>query len=740
MARQRTRVRVARSLRAVILGAVAAGAATALFELDLGRDLSLPLGLLALAPPAIYVLLALVVLREAPAGQKLSWAMAACGVNAALGLATSITLSFAHPLSFEGAVTRAFGAFVPAPLIHLAAAPMVLLAFRSRVVPARAAARGTRAAASRTPVPVLATATPNYDDVLRQPPSPQWVTGPGQAVFERARPREAEPTPAAEPAVETTPVAVTAAPAPVAAPPPVAPAAPPTPPPAASKPAVPSTPSAPREPAPARKESPAAPEPMLRVAFDRLAAQLPPDVFVVPPRRLSESLREPHTLVVPQRLVVPQLGEGMIEIPWTLVEDQFPDLSLAMPRAEVRKRFPDWVLSLPLDEVIGQIPADLFHVTAPAADLTEIGKFPAPFKPGPPIPESELEEPPVVVASNFAGPPAPSAPPAAPPPPPAPPEPAASAPAPSPAVMSAPVSSVPAASAPAAGAPAPSAPRPSPPSAPPVPPPPAPGAPADAPVVTRPARRDEQLVVLARALAVLLAPAGALECGARRVGSVPLVCFASPALEREAIDALAARGLALLERLAAWSIDQVTVRTSRLACVLAPLAAGGAVAAAVRRGAPIAMLEILTARARGGAAHGVARVSVPPAATVTPVTDGNGRVGEAARALAVLGAIVPTEAAPERNAPGVYVFAGRADAALAGAARAVHETLVTGHDEGALGRLESVALRHGRERVIVRPLRMAAGAPALLAAAGEVPLTGRAQRAAARAATLLEAR
>jgi hypothetical protein len=275
--------------------------------------------------------------------------------------------------------------------------------------------------------------------------------------------------------------------------------------------------------------------------------------------------------------------------------------------------------------------------------------------------------------------------------------------------------------------------------------PPAVSAPAATPTVSAPVeprdgRRDEQLTVLARALAVALAPAGALEYEARRIGGRPLVTFAAPSLEREAIDALAARGLALLDRLAPWAFDQVTVRTSRLACVLAPLASGGAVVAGVRRGTSIALLEILTARARGGIGRTAGRVAVPPAVTVTPVTDGNRRVGEAARALDVFGALVPTEATPDRGAPGVYLFAGRADAGLAGAARAVHEALVSGHDESALGRLDSVTLRHGRERVIVRPLRMAAGAPALLAAAGDITLTGRAQRAAARAATLLEAR
>jgi len=736
MARHRTRVRVARSLRAIVLGAVAAAAATVLFEWDLGRGLAVPLGLLALAPPVVYVMLALIVMREAPAGQRLTWAMAACGVNAAIGLATTLTLSFSHPLSFEGAITRAFGAFVPAPLIHLAAAPMVLLAFRPRVKPSRAVARGRGTVTPRGRGAAAVTASPNYDDVLRSPALPTWAMAPGQTVFERARPESK----AAPEIVAASPVLV-AAPAPPPAPviaAPAAPAAPPAPKPAAPKPAAPK-PAAPKPAAPATPE-----EPMLRIAFERLAAQLPPDVFVLPPQRLGESLREPHTLVVPQRLVVPQLREGAIEIPWTLIEDQFAELALAMPRAEVRKRYADWVLLLPLDEVLEQIPADLIRVAAPAADLSDIGNFPAPFKPGPPMPDAELEEPPVVLAHDFTTPSpraaasaavAPSAPPM--PPPAAIVQPPSAPPASRPAV--APPPSAPPASRPVA--PPPSVPRESrAPAAPPVS-----AAPVTAPAVSasaepRGGRRDEQLSVLARALAVALAPAGALECEARRIGGRPLVTFAAPALEREAIDALAARGLTLLDRLAPWAVEQVTVRTSRLACVLAPLPSGGAVVAGVRRGTPIALLEILTARARGGAARGTGSVAVPPAVTITPVTDGNRRVGEAARALGVFGALVPTEAPADRGAPGVYVFAGRADAGLAGAARAVHEGLVSGHDESALGRLDSVTLRQGRERVIVRPLRMAAGAAALLAAAGEITLTGRAQRAAARAATLLEAR
>jgi hypothetical protein len=712
MARHRTRVRLARSLRAVLLAAAASATATALFEWDLGRGLVLPLGLVALAPPVVYIALGLIVMREAPAGRGLGWAMAACGVNAAIGLATSAALSFAHPLSFESAITRAFGTFVPAPLIHLAAAPMVLLAFRSRVPATRPMVRKTPAA-SRT---FGSAPAPNYDDVLRPPSMPVWATAPGQAVFEKARPREAE----AKPVAEAKPTAVETASALVGA---------------GASPHV-----VDLAPAPARQAAPkdtavASDEPMLRVAFDRLASQLPPNVFVLPPGRLSESLREPHTLIVPQRLVVPQLGEGVVEIPWTLIEDQFPDLALAVPRSEVRRRFHDWVLSLPLDEVIGQIPPDLIRVAAPAADLPDIHEFPDPFTPGPPAPEPPPE-------------PAPSA--SAPPPPPAPTvTPTAALPASPARVTPAGAAGAPAEPAPTGSAPA-AATAPTRASAMPPPEAPAPAAAASSPAPATPAtrtpapavsdERDEQLAALSHALAVMLAPAGALDGESRRVGGQPLVCFVAPALERAAVDALAARAAALLVRLAPWSVEQLTVRTSRVACVLVPLPSGGALTVGVRRGGSVALVELLAARARGVNPRLASVADVPPAMTPVPVDQAHARIGEATRALGVFGPVVPSEIAADRDGPGVYVFAAHAEPALVSAARAVHETLAARHDEGALGRLESVALRRGHERVIVRPLRLAAGATALLAAAGELTLTGRAQRAAARAATLLEAR
>jgi hypothetical protein len=754
MARHRTLVRLSRALRALAVIVATAAGTTALFQADLGRGLVMPSWKVATAPPVLYLTIALVAMRYLPLDRKLGWVLAACGVNLALGLASAVTLSLSYPMSLEGALARALWTYVPAPIIHLVAAPLVLLAWRSRVVPGRVTMRRQRdervasAAAVLVPGPPLATATPNWDAVLRPSSLPAWAAGPGPAPFERVPEIESRgperPTVAVleipDEAVDPTAAApASASPPRLSVPPPVAPAAPTAPPPPT-----------------ATIDPPAAPdEPVVRVPLLKVAAQLPPDVFTLPPERLAESLREPHVLVVPRRLVVPQLGEGAVEIAWTLIEDQFPELALAVPAAEVRRRFPEWVISLPMDEVVRQIPAELLRVEAPAADLSDIGAFPAPFTPGPPAPEpaptppapqvaaAALETPapppPPVVAAASAAPAQPPPPPpvvtasAVPPPPPAPPP-----------VVTASV------------APAPPPPPAVTTSGPPTPmPPPAAPVREPAPVVQVPAvatraaaeveEVDEEAEALARTLALGLTSLGAFDWHTRRVGGRPLVSFVPPVLAREAIDTLATAATALVARLTPWAVEQVTIRTSRLACVLTPLGTRGCLAATVRRNGAVAMLELVSARAARGAgvvpAVAAAGGAVTAVATA-PARAGNGhrRLEEAARALAPFGPVGAAVAEPDGGAPGVYVFAGRDGGVLAGVARLVHEALVAGHDGEALGRLETIELRRGRERVVVRPLRGQPGAPAILAAAGEVALAGRAHRAIARAAALLEAR
>ena len=181
MARHRTRVRVSRSLRAVAVGLLAAGTATALFEADIGRALLLSSSTVAGAPPMLYLLLAFVLLRGAPFGRRLGWAVAACGIYVGLGIASGLTLSLTHPMSLEGALRRSLWSFAPAPFIHFLAAPLVLLAWRPRVVPVRISVRAERELdllVARVPAPPLPASTPDWDSVLRVPTSAQWMPGP----------------------------------------------------------------------------------------------------------------------------------------------------------------------------------------------------------------------------------------------------------------------------------------------------------------------------------------------------------------------------------------------------------------------------------------------------------------------------------------------------------------------------------------------------------------------------------
>src|SRR5262249_24809391 len=130
-------------------------------------------------------------------------------------------------------------------------------------------------------------------------------------------------------------------------------------------------------------------EPLTRISFDRIATQLPPDVFVLPPARLAESLHEPGVLTVPSRHVLPHLAEGAIDVPWAVIEYQSPEMAFALPQAEVRRRFTGWNLSLPMDEVLSQIPPEMWRVAGPAPDLSALGQFPAPFAPGQATPETQ---------------------------------------------------------------------------------------------------------------------------------------------------------------------------------------------------------------------------------------------------------------------------------------------------------------------------------------------------------------
>jgi hypothetical protein len=116
---------------------------------------------------------------------------------------------------------------------------------------------------------------------------------------------------------------------------------------------------------------------MVRVSFERIAPQLPAEAFVLPFDRLGESLKEPHALLVPRRVVLAHMRDGGIAIDWETVAAQFPDLALGISEAEFRRRYPDLKLFLPVDEVLSQLPPDTLPL-ATAVLNNEAPEVPAP--------------------------------------------------------------------------------------------------------------------------------------------------------------------------------------------------------------------------------------------------------------------------------------------------------------------------------------------------------------------------
>src|SRR2546429_298281 len=118
----------------------------------------------------------------------------------------------------------------------------------------------------------------------------------------------------------------------------------------------------PRPPPPPMPEPPvAAPEvpgddAVVRVRFERVAGQLPAAAFTLPLDRVGESLREPHWITVPRRVVLAQLPEGAVQVDWAIVASQFPSLAFAVTDVEFRGQYPHLQLTLPLDDGLRQLP------------------------------------------------------------------------------------------------------------------------------------------------------------------------------------------------------------------------------------------------------------------------------------------------------------------------------------------------------------------------------------------------
>ena len=380
---------------ACVAGAYLVGVAV-LFTLQVGEAIVVPVPFAVSAPPLVYAALSVVMLRQAPFVRRLSWVGGACLVHVVLAALASMELMWAGGLPAISALAQVFILFAPAPALTLVATPLVLTLFGLAPAPSPPRAESAPSRSESAP--------PRQPAVTRAARNTPFARG-TRPRNGAAEPIVSPPPPAAPPFTRpsASPAARISAPAPVAASA-VAPAPAPitvsAPPPAPAAPPVVPTPR--REPLPVEVRKPArhgsssasVDDVMVRVSFDRIAPQLPAEAFVLPFARLGESLKEPHALLVPRRIVLARMRQGGIAIDWATVASQFPELALGISEAEFRNRYPELKLWLPLDEVLSQLPPDTVPlVSAVVTDGLEA--VPPPVSPPAPLRAAPETSPPV---------------------------------------------------------------------------------------------------------------------------------------------------------------------------------------------------------------------------------------------------------------------------------------------------------------------------------------------------------
>lgn len=314
-------------------------------------------------PPVFYVLVGLVSVRPLSVWRVIGATGAMCGVHAVLVVATGALFVIPDLVDYGAAVAFSLWGSPAVTMLQLTAAPLVLARLRPLMVPTRPGARGASTRHADTPRNASVRRGP---DTPASTPSRRSVsTPPSQTgAVRRATAGSAQPT-------EETPAAMAPQPAPVvpeqvSTAPAVAPGVVPL--------AIPVEPTlfAIRVPTvhadaapgsagqPVRRALVDPVEPMVRVAFSRLADQLPVEMFARGRQGLSDMLRPGVSLFVPRGLLLPYLAEDVAPVKWQVVADQFPRDELVLTDTEIAERLPDGSLLLPLDDVVPQIPAELW--------------------------------------------------------------------------------------------------------------------------------------------------------------------------------------------------------------------------------------------------------------------------------------------------------------------------------------------------------------------------------------------
>jgi len=787
------------------------GGAYAVVKYDLWQLAGTPLTLTPMhalvAPLGFYLFLALTALVRRVGLRALGIFVGRCALHVMLVIATAAVLVQVMGIAAERAVGLSVIDLPPLVGLQMFAvatslAPLAVSRPRSRKEKSKRSQERPHRAEERAPE---AMRSPAHATV--HAPAPRPVPAPAPVLL--SAPVASAPPPLVAPA--SPPHSVKAEivpprpPAPAVTPPAVIPPSVVTPPPHV-------TPPAPqpvqRQEGPRREEATVTPaqasrpphsepaEEMVRISFERIAGQLPADAFRLPLDRLGANLLEPGHLLVPRRLLGPQLAEGRARVQWSVVAEQFPRQAVTVSDADIAARLPEGALTLPLDEVIRQLPGDAFALSSPIVDVRGIEDFPPPFQPHVPppseerpaapvaevarsltierfdvtrAPEPELEEPAVSVEPAVEREPvlerapviertplverAPSfehAPvvereaalerePAAEPEPEPEPEP----------VMSDPIGAAErevVVENEVEGEPEPERVR---------------FAAAterevvpvaeqelEPPRVSAPFIERRRRAEPSRVAALLKPILSALEVQEQRVGRLTVLSVASPELAADAVVESAAMLAPLLDdrRLPAPA-SQATVRGAQGAIVLTPLGvlaeSAPLLAVAVAPGAPLAYLERVALRAvEAGALNGRRSSSMNGYGDGgddlrdTTVPSHVRTLGESFRAF---GKVVPTVLQDRSSSLICYMFLapGLAARPLAHYARALREAM----RGSALGPLESFILRMGEDRLVVREVDAGRGAAALLVAGGgPVDRLGLARLELERAVTRLGAR
>jgi hypothetical protein len=495
----------------------------------------------------------------------------------------------------------------------------------------------------------------------------------------------------------------------------------------------------------------------LRVSAKRVLAELPAEALAVPVDRLAAELEAQPFLLVPRRLALAQLSGGIVRAGWDLLAPQIPSHLLAMSHDAIKAGLPDGQCVLPLDEIVRQFSPEIFLAAGPAADVRGIEVFSAPFQPlgvsrSVTAAAPEIGAMPSPVVSAAVEPQLPDEVPEI--------VPAIAVPADAPAdsviaqhdadpVVVEPVPAVVPESLVSAPMPparleekrpdhaAESAHRP---------PPAEREKPAAKPAHRESATQDD--LHLLRGLTALLPAVGPLAVEVRVVGGVTLLSATSPALDDEVAVTAAALLLPLIRPgRAPWPVDQVTLRGPRSVLIvtpLGPLPAGGPVlAASVPPGGGVALLELRCRQAAAAhAAHAVTPLDDEAPSgeerdesdllDVEPSTS----TREVASSFGALGTVTASSLRDPETDHALYLFLPpdsdvRAVGALAhdisGVMRQAAEAGVT---------FRTAVLRSGARRVVIRLL---AGHSNSIVAAGETAKPGLAYRQVEHAAAALGA-